>query len=132
MSDYLIHIVVFLQTIRSYAPLPSTHVDAISDLYGVSTLPNVEVRLQFYLVALADPESDVAKRFTPIALKWIVGEDGATFKGRMKFCRPIFVSASKVDYDLAVKKFKAYQAAFHPIARKLIEKVRLRCVIRAL
>ena len=74
-------------------------------------------------MALADRNSDVAKKFTPIVLKWVVGEDGGLFKGRMKFCRPLFVMTSKVDYDLAVKTFKAYETAFHPIARKLIEKV---------
>ncbi len=43
----------------------------------------------------------------------------------MKFCRPTFVRAGKVDHELAVKTFKAHASAFHPIARKLIEKVRV-------
>ncbi|KAI0685548.1 hypothetical protein BC835DRAFT_1289940 [Cytidiella melzeri] len=108
--------VVFLQTLRSYPPLPSSHIDAIAELYKVSTSPNVEVRLQFYEAAFVDHGSEAAKKYTPAALKWVVGEeDGSFFKGRMKFCRPTFVLTSKVNYDLAVKTFKAYQNAFHPI-----------------
>lgn len=41
----------------------------------------------------------------------------------MKFCRPIFRAASKVDKDLAVHVFGKAKDEFHPIARKLIEKV---------
>jgi hypothetical protein len=44
-------------------------------------------------------------------------------KGRIKFCRPIFRAVSKVDYKLAVDTFGKSKQAFHPIARKLIEKV---------
>ncbi|KAI0089923.1 peptidase family M1-domain-containing protein [Irpex rosettiformis] len=114
--------VVFLQTLRTYPPLPSTHINAIAELYDVSTAPNSEIRLQFYEVSLSDPQSDAAKKYAPAALKWVVGEEGGSLKGRMKFCRPTFLRASKVDHELAVKTFKAYADAFHPIARKLIEK----------
>lgn len=74
---------------------------------------------------MLDPQSSAAKKYAPAALKWVVGEEGGSFKGRMKFCRPTFVRAGKVDHELAVKTFKAYASAFHPIARKLIEKVGL-------
>jgi leukotriene-A4 hydrolase len=49
--------------------------------------------------------------------------------GRMKFCRDIFRSVNKVDHDLAVKSFEGKKQAFHPIARKLIEKVGLFCSV---
>ncbi|KAI0809140.1 peptidase family M1-domain-containing protein [Irpex lacteus] len=114
--------VVFLQTLRTYPSLPSSHVNAIAELYEVSGTHNSEIRLQFYEVALSDPESAAAKKYAPTALKWVVGEDDGSLKGRMKFCRPTFVRAGKVDHELAVKTFKAHSSAFHPIARKLIEK----------
>lgn len=98
--------------------------NAIAELYEVSETHNSEIRLQFYEVALSDPESAAAKKYASTALKWVVGEDGGSLKGRMKFCRPTFVRAGKVDHELAVKTFKAHSSAFHPIARKLIEKVR--------
>ncbi len=41
----------------------------------------------------------------------------------MKFCRPIFRLIYKVDRELAVQKFLKAKDFFHPIARKLIEKV---------
>jgi leukotriene-A4 hydrolase len=43
--------------------------------------------------------------------------------GRMKFCRPIFRMASQVDKALAQEVFKGSKDAFHPIARRMIEKV---------
>lgn len=44
--------------------------------------------------------------------------------GRMKFCRDIFRLVYKVDEELAKSAFGKAKNAFHPIARKLIEKVR--------
>lgn len=116
--------VVFLQTLQSYPPLPKSHVDALAKLYHFSDNTNAEIRLRFYEIALQDPSSSAAKSYTPGALKWVVGSDGSgVVKGRMKFCRPIFLSAGKVDHDLATKTFREYQTSFHPIAQKLIEKV---------
>jgi hypothetical protein len=43
----------------------------------------------------------------------------------MKFCRPIFKSVSEVDSALAKEVFSKSSSAFHPIARRLIEKVGL-------
>lgn len=45
--------------------------------------------------------------------------------GRMKFCRDVFRSVYKVDKELAVNAFQKEKNSFHPIARKLIEKVSL-------
>lgn len=41
----------------------------------------------------------------------------------MKFCRDIFRAVFKVDKDIAVKAFEKEKMSFHPIARKMIEKV---------
>jgi hypothetical protein len=41
----------------------------------------------------------------------------------MKFCRPIFRSVFKVDGALALEVFTKFQEQFHPIAKKMIEKV---------
>jgi len=58
------------------------------------------------------------------AARWVVGDDGSgVIKGRAKFCRPVFRSIAKIDKDLAVEYFEKHKDEFHPIARKLIEKV---------
>ena len=75
---------------------------------------------------MADPSSPAAKLFAPEAAKWIVGDDGTgVVKGRMKFCRPIFKAVHRVDQKLSVAVFTKSKNSFHPIARKLIEKVSL-------
>lgn len=117
--------VVFLQTLQSYPALPLAHVNTLARVYSFASASNAEIRLRFYEVALQDPASEAACAYTPDALKWVVGTDGSgVVKGRMKFCRPVFQLAGKVDLDLARKTFKAHQSAFHPIAAKMIEKVR--------
>jgi Leukotriene A4 hydrolase, C-terminal len=69
--------------------------------------------------------SSVAVDFANQALKWVTGRDGTgVIKGRMKFCRPIFRAASRVNAGLAKESFAQSKEEFHPIARKLIEKVR--------
>lgn len=119
-------LVVFLERLQSYPALPASHVESLGKLYHLSSTSNAEIRLRFYEVALLDPKSETAKVFAYDALKWAVGDDGTgILKGRMKFCRPIFRSASKVDHDAAVKTFLESKTSFHPIAQKLIEKVRV-------
>ena len=117
--------VVFLQTLQSYNALPETHVDAIANIYGFCDNPNVEISFPFYQVALQDPTSSAARNYMPRALDWVVGKTDGMVKGRMKYNRPIFVAASKVDYDYTVKMFRDHQDAFHPIAQSMIEKVRV-------
>jgi leukotriene-A4 hydrolase len=81
--------------------------------------------LRFYELALKDPTSRVAKDFAPEAANWVVGDDGTgVIKGRMKFCRPVLRAVYKVDSHLAMSAFEGKKDAFHPIARKMIEKVR--------
>ncbi|KAL6301026.1 peptidase family M1-domain-containing protein [Sparassis latifolia] len=114
---------VFLERLQSYPALPSAHVNFLGSLYGFTNTKNAELRLRFYQIALVDPASDAAKGFAPAAVRWAVGDDGTgIIKGRMKFCRPVFRAASKVDKPMAVKYFSAFKDAFHPIARRLIEK----------
>ena len=55
----------------------------------------------------------------------MTGTDGTgVLRGRMKFCRPTFRAVARADKALAVEVFTANKDAFHPIARRLIEKVR--------
>jgi len=116
-------IVVFLEKLQSYPPLPSELVRHLGRLYGLDSTPNAEIRLRFYEVALADPQSSAAKTLAVEAAKWVIGDDGSgVIKGRMKFCRPVFRAVSKVDRDLAVTNWEKGKTGFHPIARKLIEK----------
>lgn len=119
--------VVFLEHLATYAPLPSKHIGHLGSLYGVATSTNAEIRLRFYNVALKDPTSPAALDFTNQALKWVTGRDGTgVIKGRMKFCRPTFRAASRVNATLAKEYFARSREEFHPIARKLIEKVRVK------
>jgi len=115
--------VVFLQRLQGLSPLPASHIAHLGSLYGVADTTNAEIRLGFYELALRDPSS-VPEHLAQDAAKWVVGDDGSgVIKGRAKFCRPVFRSIAKLDKDLAVKYFEKHRAEFHPIARKLIEKV---------
>ncbi|KDQ30245.1 hypothetical protein PLEOSDRAFT_154934 [Pleurotus ostreatus PC15] len=117
--------IVFLERLQSYPPLPASHLKHLAVLYDLSETTNAEIRLRFYEVVLSDGdgESSAATHFAPEAAKWVVGDDGTgVIKGRMKFCRPVFKAVAKVDKKLAVKTFDGSKTAFHPIARKLIEK----------
>ena len=93
-------------------------------MYSFLSTPNAELRWRFYEVALLDPSSPAAKEFAPDAAKWVTGTDGSgVLRGRMKFCRPTFRAIAKADRPLALDFFAANKQAFHPIARRLIEKV---------
>ncbi|KAL0950506.1 hypothetical protein HGRIS_007315 [Hohenbuehelia grisea] len=116
-------IIVFLERLPSYKPLPSSHLTHLASLYGLASTPNAEIRLRFYELVLLDSSSDAATSFAEEAAKWVIGDDGTGIvKGRMKFCRPVFRAVAKVNRELAIKLFGGSKEAFHPIARKLIEK----------
>ncbi|RDB24666.1 Leukotriene A-4 hydrolase [Hypsizygus marmoreus] len=116
-------IIVFLERLQSFPQLPLAHVTHLSTLYKLSTTPNAELRLRFYELAFTDPKSEAAKAFAGEAARWVVGDDGSgVVKGRMKFCRPIFRAVARVDRGLALEVWGGRKEAFHPIARKLIEK----------
>jgi leukotriene-A4 hydrolase len=115
--------IVFLERLATYPPLPSTHIEHLGALYDVATSPNAEIRLRFYNFALKDPQSSAALDFVSHALKWVTGRDGTgVIKGRMKFCRPTFRAAGRVNPTLTKEYFVRSKDEFHPIARKLIEK----------
>ncbi|KAF5377203.1 hypothetical protein D9615_006474 [Tricholomella constricta] len=123
-------IIVFLERLQSYAQLPLAHVRHLSALYGLGATPNAEIRFRFYEVALTDTGSESAKVFASEAVNWIVGEGGiekgtdreGMVVGRMKFCRPVFRAVCQVDRELARKVWEGKKEAFHPVARRLIEK----------
>ncbi|CAA7267762.1 unnamed protein product [Cyclocybe aegerita] len=116
-------IVVFLEKLQSYPPLPSNLVLHLGKLYKLANSPNAEIRLRYYEVALTDSSSAAAKQLAVEAVKWVTGDDGTgVVKGRMKFCRPVLRAVSKVDGKLARSYWERAKAGFHPIAQKLIEK----------
>ena len=120
-------VVVFLERLHTYPALPASHITLLGTLYKLSSTTNAEIRLRFYEVAFMDPASAAAKALAPEAVRWVTGEDGTgVVKGRMKFCRPVFRDVSKVDRELAVKYWTGKRDSYHPIARRLIEKVRIR------
>ena len=115
--------VAFLQRLQALPQLPASHIAYLGSLYKVADTSNAEIRFAFYELALRDSDS-VPEHLVLDAVRWVVGDDGSgVIKGRAKFCRPIFRSIVKIDRDLAVKYFEKHQAEFHPIARRLIEKV---------
>ena len=120
--------VVFLERLQSdlIPPLPHTHIDHLGLVYTLTHTPNAELRLRFYQVALRDPSSGAARAYASDAALWVVGADETgVVKGRMKLCRPVLRAVGSVDLGLAVRTFERYKEAFHPIARSLIEKVRV-------
>ncbi|KAI9510686.1 leukotriene-A4 hydrolase [Russula earlei] len=87
-----------------------------------TTSANAEIRLRFYNVALKDPTSLSASDFAGKALDWVTGRDGT---GMIKGPHEVL---PRIDAALAMQYFAQSEEEFHPIARKLIEKVRLRCI----
>lgn len=121
---------MFLERLQSelIPPLPHAHIDHLGSVYTLTHTPNAELRLRFYQVALRDPASGAARAYASDAALWVVGADETgVVKGRMKFCRPVLRAVGSVDRGLAVGTYERYKEAFHPIARSLIEKVRV-CV----
>ncbi|KAL4069032.1 peptidase family M1-domain-containing protein [Scleroderma citrinum] len=120
-------IIVFLQTLKDFSPLPGTHIDFLGNVYGLTSTPNSEIRLRFYEIALLDSTSPAAITYAKQAAAWVVGKEAASqhgaVKGRMKFCRPIFRALHVADRELAERTYLENKLAFHPIARNLIEKV---------
>ena len=118
------HAVVFLERLQSYYALPSNLVLHLGNLYRLSTSPNAEIRLRFYEVVFSDPSTAAARQLVSDAVKWVTGHDGSGMvKGRMKFCRPVLRACAKVDKDLVLESWEKEKYSFHPIARKLIDKV---------
>ena len=126
-STFLTHlyfIVVFLERLQSFPPLPSHLIIHLGEVYKFKNTFNAELRFRFYGVAFSDPSSNAAKTLVTDAAKWLIGDDETgVVKGRMKFCRTIFREVWRVDKDLAVRSWEKAKKNFHPIARKLIEKV---------
>ncbi|KAG6919450.1 hypothetical protein DXG01_005709 [Tephrocybe rancida] len=117
-------IIAFIERLQTYSPLPLTHVQHLGTLYKFTTTTNAEIRFRFYELALADAKSDSAQAFATDAVNWIVGlgSPSGLIVGRMKFCRPIFRAVFKVDQDLAVRTWESKKNAFHPVAKRLIDK----------
>ncbi|KAG6370601.1 hypothetical protein JVT61DRAFT_11220 [Boletus reticuloceps] len=113
--------VVFLKRLETYLALPTKHVLHLDGLYRFSQTTNSEIRMAFYLVTLKEPTSTVAKLFVQPVLDWVIGKDTGVIQGRMKFCRPLFRDANKVDREKTVAAYESARTLFHPIARKLIE-----------
>ncbi|KAK7019843.1 leukotriene A-4 hydrolase [Favolaschia claudopus] len=116
-------IIVFLERLQTLPALPVSHLKHLGSLYELSSTSNAEVRLRFYELALTPPTSEAAKHFVEEASKWVIGNDATgVIKGRMKFCRPIFKAVHKVDEKLALDTWAKNKEAYHPIARRLIDK----------
>ncbi|KAL7415639.1 peptidase family M1-domain-containing protein [Mrakia frigida] len=102
--------VVFLEKLEtsSISPLAVAKLD---EIYSFTQAGNAETALRFYEIALASGDA-----YAQQAAVWV--QD----KGRMKFCRPIFVAINKVAPELAKSTFKEHAGFYHPIARRMIAK----------
>lgn len=116
--------VVFLERLQSLKTLPSSHVHHLTSVYSFNKSTNCDIRLRWYTLALS---SAAGNDFASDAAAWLVDRETG-LKGRMKFCRPIFKAISNVNATLAKETFTAHASEFHPIARRLIEKVSTRLV----
>ncbi|KAF8557162.1 hypothetical protein OG21DRAFT_1505592 [Imleria badia] len=112
---------VFLERLETYPALPTNHLYHLDGLYRFSQITNSEIRMPFYLVVLKDPASPAAKLFVQSVLDWVIGKGTGIIQGRMKFCRPLFRAANKVDREKTLAAYESARTLFHPIARKLIE-----------
>ncbi|KAI9567862.1 hypothetical protein HD554DRAFT_2205270 [Boletus coccyginus] len=112
---------VFLERLETYPALPTALVLYLDVLYRFSQITNSEIRMPFYLVALKEPTSPVARLYVRQVLDWVTGKDTGIIQGRMKFCRPLFRAANKVDRKKTVAAYCGARTLFHPIARMLIE-----------
>lgn len=112
-------LVVFLEHLASYEPLPPPHIHRLAEVYSLNITPNAEIRLRWYTLVLG---SNAAKDFVNDAVDWLVnGKEGVL--GRMKFCRTTFRAINVVDPELARKSFLEHEFEFHPIAATQIRKV---------
>ena len=119
-----VYTVIFLQRLQSYyEPLPSKNLFYLNSLYRFSETRNAEIRTAFYVLVLREPKSEIAVKSLGSVLDWVVGTYTGYIQGRMKFCRPLFKAANKVDRDKTVAAYCGARTLFHPIARKLIEQV---------
>jgi leukotriene-A4 hydrolase len=120
-------VVVFLERLQRYDPLPASHIRFLGDRYALDTTMNAEIRLRWYSLALGG-QAPAPSEWASRAAEWVVGEGrgvdaGKGVKGRMKFCRPTFRAVNKVAPALAQRTFDAHKREFHPIARRMIAKV---------
>ena len=114
----------FLEKLQTYQTLPSDHILYLGQIYHLSSSPNPEIRFRYYEVVFQDSSSIAAEKLVYAAILWVIGEDGSgNIKGRMKFCRPILQTCSKVERKLVLDNWKQAKPLFHPIAQKLIDKV---------
>lgn len=118
MSSSWVDVVVFLERLEGFKNLPPTHLHHLDRLYQFDSSANAEIRLRWYRIVLP---SAAGKDYAARAAAWLVDKKG--IKGRMKFCRPIFSAVNAVDSELAKSTWGANRQFFHPIARRLIDKV---------
>ncbi|ELU40820.1 leukotriene-A4 hydrolase [Rhizoctonia solani AG-1 IA] len=121
--------VVFLERLQRYDPLPASHIRFLGDEYSLDTTMNAEIRLRWYALALS-AQAPAPSEWSTRAAEWVVGggkavDAGKGVQGRMKFCRPTFRAINNVVPALAKSSFEAHKDEFHPIARRMIAKVRV-------
>lgn len=108
--------VVFLESLQSSSkskPLRPEVVPTMGRTYGYATTNNVEISSRFFVLGMQARAEEV---YQPAA--HLLGK-----VGRMKFVRPLFKHLKQCDEELANKTFKKNKDFYHPICRRMVEKL---------
>jgi leukotriene-A4 hydrolase len=111
---------VFIERLQTLPTFTNEIVAHLGQLYKFASTNNAEIRYRYYILALS------SGTYARESVRWAAGLEDGLVKGRMKFCRPVFRTVGKIEPELAKEIFGQTKENFHPIARRMIEKVCLR------
>jgi leukotriene-A4 hydrolase len=109
---------LFLQTLLDAAdssgPLRMTTLDALEDLYGLTSKKNSELRFKWCKLCLKSGRTQILRTVA----------DFLVSQGRMKFTRPLYRclmdTPAAGGQELALGTFAANKDIYHPICRKMV------------
>ena len=81
--------------------------------YGYSSTSNVELSSRFFVLGMQAQAEEVYQPAAELAGK----------VGRMKFVRPLYRHLLRVDKELAQLTFEMRKNFYHPICRRMVEKL---------
>lgn len=107
-------VVVFLEKVQLFeTPLKASDFECMGSAYSLLSSKNVELTSRYYDIGMKAGDKSVLEPTTQLLSK----------VGRMKFVRPLYRQLNVVDRDLAVATFKKNSDFYHPICRKMVEKL---------
>lgn len=107
-------IVVFLEAVQMFEkPLSASASQAMGAAYGLLKTTNAELASRYYVIGMRAGDSQVIQPAV----------DFLGRVGRMKFVRPVFFWLNKSNRKLADETFERNKDFYHPICRKMVERV---------